>query len=239
MIPREHHRARIRLPVRLRWTTPFGQKIELCQTLDVSRGGLLLSVRETHAPGVPLWVTFPYDASLPDGQPEVRARVLRSEDSPRRPDSTAAEKVSVQVFSTKERSGESRRRARAAAIGEAPPAYALAVRFEAPSRADSNGNSVHHQTERRKSPRHLLAVPIRVRPEHVPWFEEAMTLDFSAQGICFRSQREYAVGEPLQIALEDETPAPWAGAKEFRATVVRASPAPGGVALDVCVLRST
>src|SRR5215471_14842442 len=77
MVTREHHRARIRLQARLRWTTPFGQKIELCQTIDASRGGLLLSSGESHSVGVPLWVTFPYDASVPDGQPEVLARVVR------------------------------------------------------------------------------------------------------------------------------------------------------------------
>ncbi len=77
MVSREHHRVRIRLPARLRWTTPFGQKIELSETIDVSRGGLLLSSREWHAAGVPLWVTFPYDASLPECQPEVLARIVR------------------------------------------------------------------------------------------------------------------------------------------------------------------
>lgn len=69
----------MRLPARLRRTSPFGQKIELAETMDVSRGGLLLSSRELHAPGVQLWVTLPYDASLREGQPEVAARVVRCE----------------------------------------------------------------------------------------------------------------------------------------------------------------
>src|SRR5438270_5300493 len=75
---REHHRAQLRLPVRLRWTTPFGQKIEVCETLDVSRGGLRVPSHEAHAAGVPLWVTFPYNVSFGDGQPEVLAKVVRS-----------------------------------------------------------------------------------------------------------------------------------------------------------------
>src|SRR5256885_17249724 len=75
---REHHRAQLRLPVRLRWSTPFGQKTEVCQTLDVSRGGLRVPCAEAHAPGVPLWVTFPYDVSLDDGQPEMLAKVVRA-----------------------------------------------------------------------------------------------------------------------------------------------------------------
>ncbi len=77
MNSRQHRRVHMRLPVRLRWTTPFGQKIELADTIDVSRSGLLVSTRESHTPGVTVWVTFPYDASLPDGQPEIPARVAR------------------------------------------------------------------------------------------------------------------------------------------------------------------
>jgi hypothetical protein len=75
---REHHRVQLRLPVRLRWTTPFGQKTEACTTVDVSRGGILVPSREPHAEGMPLWITFPFDASLAVGQPEVFARVART-----------------------------------------------------------------------------------------------------------------------------------------------------------------
>src|SRR5467141_1778117 len=80
MDSREHRRVRMRLPVRMRWTTPFGQKIELGETIDVSRSGLLVSTKESHTPGVTLWVTFPYDASLADGQPEILARVARCDE---------------------------------------------------------------------------------------------------------------------------------------------------------------
>lgn len=52
--------------------------------MDVSRGGWLVSGRQLPAPGVALCVTFPYDPSLREGQPEVprvwctagRARLL-------------------------------------------------------------------------------------------------------------------------------------------------------------------
>jgi len=74
---REHRRARLRLLVRLRWTTPFAQKIELAESIDASRDGLLVSTKEPHSPGVRLWVTFPHDPSRSDGQPEVPARVVR------------------------------------------------------------------------------------------------------------------------------------------------------------------
>ena len=85
----------------------------------------------------------------------------------------------------------------------------------------------------------MLAVPIRVNPEHVPWFEETMSLDFSPRGMRFRSHREYAEGELLRIALEDASFATWPGAGEFRAKVVRVAPAADGLTLDIGVCRAT
>lgn len=65
-----------------------------------------------------------------------------------------------------------------------------------------------------------------------------MTLDFSAQGLRFRSHREYGMGEQLKISIEDHANTPWSGTGEFRARVVRVCPAPDGVALDVSVCRA-
>ncbi|HKW35774.1 MAG TPA: PilZ domain-containing protein [Candidatus Acidoferrum sp.] len=202
MVSRAYRRVRMRLPARLRWTSPLGQKIELAETKDVSRGGSLLSSGEPHAAGVTLWVTFPYDASIREGQPEVPARVVRCNES------------------------------RAAPLG-----FFLALQFEGLARFVSNGNGARRDLERRRSPRRSLAMPIRVRPENVPWFEEAMLLDFSPRGMCFRSQREYATGELLRISSEGDSTA--SGAGEFRAKVVRLAPVPGAVSLDVGVCRAT
>jgi hypothetical protein len=204
MVPREHRRVRMRLPARLRWTTPFGQKIELAQTVDVSRSGLLLFVKDSHASGVPLWVTFPYDTSLSEGQPELLARVIRCSE-----------------------------------LHATPATFALAIHFEGPGHAGSNGNLERRDPERRGSPRRMLAVPIRVRPEHVPWFEETMSLDFSPRGMRFRSHREYAEGELLRIALEDSSSTTWPGGGEFRAKVVRVARAADGLTLDIGVCRAT
>ncbi len=238
MQTREHHRVRIRLPARLRWATPFGQKIELSETLDVSRGGLLLTTNELHSAGASLWVTFPYDASLRDGQPEVLARVVRSGEAleiTRANDARA--KVRPQTAAAQARSAKSDKLTRATGMSEAPETLTVAICFEELAHPASNGNRTRHNPERRGSPRRILGVPVRVRPEHVPWFEEAMTLDFSSRGLRFRSQREYSLGEQLKIALENSASTPWSGG-EFRARVVRVSPAPDGVALDVSVCRA-
>src|SRR5258705_359600 len=136
---REHHRAQLRLPVRIRWNTPFGQKTEVCKALDISRGGLLVPCEEAHSPGVPLWV----------------------------------------------------------------------------------------------------AIPVRVRPPHIPWFEEAMTIDISAQGLRFLSSREYQEGDSLLVSFEPATSAPWPTAAETPAWVLRIERIPQSVAQAVTISRET
>jgi hypothetical protein len=229
----------MRLPARLRWTAPLGQKIELCETIDVSRGGLLLSSKEPHSTGVPLWVTFPYDPLLPDGQPEILARVVRcGEVLEAIRAANIREKTQTQIASDQERSAKLDQLARAVDISDAPATFAVAIHFDEQAQPDSNGNRASNNPERRASPRHALAIPVRVRPEKIPWFEEAMTLDFSLNGMRFRSRREYQTGELLKIALEESASTPWSRAGEFRTQVVRVSPSADAGSLDVSVCRA-
>jgi hypothetical protein len=238
MDSREQRRVRMRLPVRLRWTTPFGQRIELGETMDVSRRGLLVSTREPHTSGVPLWVTFPYDASLGDGQPEMSARIVRCEEMTEVIRATnAREKLQTDSAKAGERSAKLDQIARALATSDIPETFAVAIRLEEHSNVSSNGRGHRLEPERRISPRHALAVPVRVRPEPIPWFEEAMTIDFSAEGLRFRSHREYSVGDHLKVAFEDATQTRWPGSGEFRSNVVRVVPAPDAIALEVSVCR--
>ena len=74
---RQHPRVRLRLPARLRWSAPLGQRTDQCETVNVSKGGLLLACNEAHGVGHPLWVTIPYDAQAAGAQPETVARVVR------------------------------------------------------------------------------------------------------------------------------------------------------------------
>ncbi len=238
MDSREHRRVRMRLPVRMRWTTPFGQKIELGETIDVSRSGLLVSTKEFHAPGVALWVTFPYDASLSDGQPEILARVARCNEVLEVIRSTnARDIVQTESASEQERSAKLDQLARAVGLSNAPATFAVAFHLKEQAHASSNGNAHRRESERRGSVRKALAIPVRVHPERIPWFEEAMTIDISAKGMRFRSNREYALGDYLKIAFEASASAPWHGAGEFRSKVIRIAPVPGSVALDVSVCR--
>jgi hypothetical protein len=75
---RQHPRVRLQLSARLRWSAPLGQRIEQCETINASRGGLLVDCHEGHGAGFPLWVTFPFDPESSAAQPEVPARVVRS-----------------------------------------------------------------------------------------------------------------------------------------------------------------
>jgi hypothetical protein len=238
MDSRQHRRVRLRLPVRLRWTTPLGQKIELGETIDVSRSGLFVSTKESHTPGVTVWVTFPYDASLSDGQPEILSRVARSGEVLEVIRATnAREKVQSERTSGQERSAKLDQLARALGIADAPATFAVALHFAEQPHSSSNGSAHRREPERRDSLRGALAIPVRVHPERIPWFEEAMTIDISAKGMRFRSQREYELGDHLKIAFQDSASAPWHGIGEFRSKVMRIAPVPGSIALDVSVCR--
>src|SRR5260370_34237864 len=238
MDSREHRRVQMRLPVRMRWTTPFGQKIEIGQTIDVSRSGLLVSTKEFHTPGVTLWVTFPYDASLSDGQPEILARVARCNEVLEVIRSTnARERVQTESASEQERSAKLDQLVHTLGLSDAPATFAVAFHLKEQAHASSNGNAHRREPERRGSTRKTLAIPVRVHPERIPWFEQAMTIDISAKGMRFRSHREYALGDYLKIAFEASASAPSHAPAELRSKVMPIAPSPGSCALDVSVCR--
>jgi hypothetical protein len=239
---REHHRVQLRIPARLRWTTPLGQKTEFCETLNVSRAGLLVPCKENHAAGTSLWITLPFDATLPFGQPEVLARVVRSELVATRVATANGGKVGALASESAE------------LIFTASTALQLESRNRSKKDVkngsgngggNSNGNGHdkldgnrhHREVERRTSPRSLVAVPIRVRLEHVPWFEEAMTMEASNEGLRFVSCREYELGQYLIVSFEDAVLSPWPVAAEFRSLVVRVDPLPQSPALAVTIYR--
>jgi PilZ domain len=303
---RDHHRVQLRLPARLRWTTPFGQKTEVCTAVDVSRGGMLVPCREPHAEGMSLWVTFPFNASLIVGQPEVLARVVRAmvvvrDDVAtvgakkkngngnghgnghgkngnganghgtnghggngnghkvgngnghhhgdganvfRSPSATEAAAVEAgREFSDFRGESESK----VAIVRDADVAIAtdfltlLALRFEiAPTRQWASAHAIVplRDVERRAVPRRPFVVPVRVRTEHMPWFEETMTVDCSGDGLRFRSSREYRRGEFLFVSFESAATSPWLGVTESLLRVVRVESEPDVAELHVAVSRT-
>src|SRR5260370_2004332 len=192
MDSRQHRRVRMRLPVRLRWTAPVDQKIELRETIDVSRSRLLVSTKESHTPGVTVWVTFPYDASLSNGQPEILARVARCNEVLEVIRSTnAREKVQTESASEQKHSAKVDQLASALGISDAPPTFAVAFHLKERAHASSNGTATRHGTERRGSARRALDLPVHVHPERIPWLEEATTHELSDQSMPFRPHRQF------------------------------------------------
>ncbi len=86
----------------------------------------------------------------------------------------------------------------------------IALHFEGIPKQSSAGNG------QRKIAAHMgegrnVALPIRVRPRHIPWFEEAMTVEVSADRMRFVSNREYALGEALLVTFVSVDAKPWPG----------------------------
>jgi len=79
---RKSSRVPLTLPIRVRWQGALGQTIEITQTLDSSRGGLLFFRTEALPVNAHLWVTFPYAAESQEAQPETAAHVVRVKTTP-------------------------------------------------------------------------------------------------------------------------------------------------------------
>lgn len=75
---RKHPRARLRIPVRIRWRGPMGMRLEIARTLDVCRSGLLVERTERCEVRSQVWVVSPFD-SRATMQPETQARIARVE----------------------------------------------------------------------------------------------------------------------------------------------------------------
>lgn len=75
---RKSPRARLRLPARIRWLGPLGMRLEITQTIDVSRDGLLIRRSQPCDPQTRVWIAYPFDLSATATiQPETPARIAR------------------------------------------------------------------------------------------------------------------------------------------------------------------
>lgn len=77
---RKYPRARLQLGARIRWRSPLGMRLESTQTVDMSRGGILLDRAERCEVDSHVWVVCPFESSTAAVQPETPARVARVED---------------------------------------------------------------------------------------------------------------------------------------------------------------
>ncbi|HET9802123.1 MAG TPA: PilZ domain-containing protein [Candidatus Acidoferrum sp.] len=231
MASRQHARVRLRLPVRLRWIVPPGQQSEICETRNVSKGGLLVACKEHHNEGFPLWVTFPFDAAAPE-QPEVLARVMRS----RRAEGNGHEEIALHFESmpivTKfapEKTPEK--------IAVQPAAKPAVLAPLAPEKTKESPAETVVAIPHKNGNVQRVVLPIRVRPEDIPWFEEAMTTEVSAEEIRFLSHREYLEGDTLYVTFVRKDARPWAGNGDFPSKIVKIEIVPKAAALLVTIRR--
>jgi len=136
--------------------------------VNVSRGGLLVPCQEAHAWGMSLWVTFPYDATVAYGQPEVLAKVVRSVSAERvvgvganGAGHVAAIPRGVALTSAPEIMIGGKTLPESAALHTVNGNHAMmaALRFEIAPRRHSNGNGHKREIERRMATRQPVAVP--------------------------------------------------------------------------------
>jgi len=175
--------VQLNLPVRIRWHGPAGMRLEIAQTIDVGRQGLLLRRKEHCQPGARVWVAYPYDRTAsPMAHTETAARIIR------------VERLAPRV-------GPSQLVDRPSAAQSAAGDYRVALHF----RSARAGNRVYRGVERRASARMYSAVPIFVRAANGRWPEEAMTQDLSHSGVRFETCQIYAAGDLVCAKI------PWAG----------------------------
>ena len=75
---RKHPRAPLRLPARIRWQGPFGMRVEMTETVDASREGVLIHRNEPCELLTRVWIVFPYDRNAGASvQPETPGRIVR------------------------------------------------------------------------------------------------------------------------------------------------------------------
>lgn len=204
---RMHPRVRLRLPARLRWSAPLGQKTQQCETINVSRGGLLLSCNDVPGEGHPLWVTFPFDPAASGAQPETVARVVRRTES----------------------HGE----ISASATGR----WKAALQFEATAHLQTRRNGGRKANAGGNGAGNKIALPIHVRLEHIPWPEEAMTVEVEPDKLKFLTNREYILGQRLLISFVSGREAPWAGDGEWETRVTGIEMESGKESMHVTVQK--
>ena len=129
-------------------------------------------------------------------------------------------------------------RCKPAAAGSVP-SEEIALHFEgipgpSPAIREPASNGTHRNGTMR-----TVSVPVRVRPRHIPWHEEAMTVEVSFDRIRFLSNREYELGETLLVTLLNADAKPWQGSGEIPATIEKVEKMPQSSSLIITLKRAT
>jgi hypothetical protein len=115
----------------------------------------------------------------------------------------------------------------------------IALHFEGIPKQARVGNGQKQIDSALLSEGRSVALSIRVRPRHIPWGEEAMTVEVSADRIRFVSNREYPVGEALLVTFVSADAKPWQGSGEMLARIVNVEKLPHSGSLVITLMRLT
>lgn len=94
----------------------------------------------------------------------------------------------------------------------------VALQFEHAAHLAASGNGKRGSTIKNGAGK-TFALPIRVRPLHIPWHEEAMTMEVSPDRLKFFTNREYSFGERLLVSFASHSEPPWNGDDEWEVEV--------------------
>ena len=109
---------------------------------------------------------------------------------------------------------------------EGIPRPSPSIREPAPSETHKNGAMK------------IISVPVRVRLRHIPWHEEAMTVEVSSDKVRFLSNREYEPGEILLVTFVNAETKPWQGSGEIPATIEKVEKMPQSSSLIITLKRA-
>jgi hypothetical protein len=124
-------------------------------------------------------------------------------------------------------------------LGEGADRKEIALHFEGIAHSASATNGQKVSSPPRKGAGQNVSLPIRVRPKHIPWFEEAMTLEVSSDQLRFISTREYAPGDALFVTFVSPDARPWHGRGEILARIVNVEKLLHSSSLVITLVRLT
>ena len=113
----------------------------------------------------------------------------------------------------------------------------IALHFEGVPQHPVASNGQRETGLQKNGAGHSVALPIRVRPQHIPWFEEAMTVEVSSDKLRFVSNREYAPDETLLVTFVSREMKPWNGHEEIAAKIVNVEKLPQSNSLVITLKR--
>jgi hypothetical protein len=113
----------------------------------------------------------------------------------------------------------------------------MALQFEATAHSYTRRNGSNGLREKKNGAGNKISLPIRVRPQNVPWHEEAMTIEFGGDRLKFLTNREYGIGDQLQVSFVSGTGTPWDGDEEWETKVTGIEMEAGSDEVQVTVRR--